>query len=166
MWLFQKYLYLFPDFQTMHSLMYSSLRIFWCMLQLWLFESDQKVVQGDGGGSRGFRWSRAHSSPLLALKPLIYIFKLHFSFRGGFLEPSVEHRGFNGTFEPHQIRHLKCTSLCTFSIALSLCPSLCPLLALESNLKPGSRLVHIYICMHVHIYICIILSHLFRETFR
>ena len=43
--LFQKYLFL--DFQTMHSLMYSSVRIFWCMLQLWLFESHLKVVQGD-----------------------------------------------------------------------------------------------------------------------
>ena len=33
--------------QTMHSLMYSSLRIFrrTSMLQLWLFESDLKVVQ-------------------------------------------------------------------------------------------------------------------------
>ena len=39
-----------PDFQTMHSLMYSSLRIFWRMLQLWLIESDLKVVQGDCGG--------------------------------------------------------------------------------------------------------------------
>ena len=39
----------FPDFQTMHSLMYSSLRIFrrMLMLQLGLFESDLKVVQGD-----------------------------------------------------------------------------------------------------------------------
>ena len=27
--------------------MYSSLRIFWRMLQLWLFESDLKVIQGD-----------------------------------------------------------------------------------------------------------------------
>ena len=39
----------FPDFQSMQSLMYSSLRIFRRMLQLWLFESDLKVVQGDCG---------------------------------------------------------------------------------------------------------------------
>ena len=36
----------FPDFQTMHSLMDSSLHIFRHMLQLWLYESDLEVVQG------------------------------------------------------------------------------------------------------------------------